>query len=99
MPGAIRAAGLYGRAEGPFSEHATADAFDVLGFTLADGRRIGVLRDWKDAGPEAAFLREVRDGACPVFATVLSPDYNAAHADHLHLDMAERGRMGWGVCN
>ena len=45
-----------------------------------------------------AFLREVRDGACRLFPTTLSPDYNAAHADHLHLDMAERGKMGWGVC-
>jgi len=90
---------LYGRSEGAFSEHATADAFDVLGFRLADGRRISVLRDWTDGGPEAAFLHEVRNGACPLFATVLSPDYNAAHSDHLHLDMAERGKMGWRVCN
>ncbi|MCA3717775.1 MAG: extensin family protein, partial [Brevundimonas sp.] len=26
-----------------------------------------------------------------VFSTVLSPDYNEAHADHLHLDGAPRG--------
>ncbi len=43
-------------------------------------------------------LREVRDGACDLFATVLSPDYNAAHRDHLHLDQAERGEMGWRAC-
>lgn len=89
---------IYGRSEGPFSEHATADAVDVTGFRLADGTRIDVLRDWDGEGPKAAFLRDVRDGACDLFATVLSPDYNAAHADHLHLDQAERGRMGWGVC-
>ena len=45
-------------------------------------------------GADAAFLREVRDGACDLFATVLSPDYNAAHADHLHLDQAARGAIG-----
>nr|MBA3526869.1 extensin family protein [Sphingomonas sp.] len=46
----------------------------------------------------AAFLREVRDGACRLFPTVLSPDYNAAHRDHLHLDVANRGTAGWTLC-
>jgi hypothetical protein len=31
-----------------------------------------------------------------VFATTLSPEYNAAHRDHLHLDQARRA--GFGVC-
>ncbi|HEY0627726.1 MAG TPA: extensin family protein [Sphingomicrobium sp.] len=89
---------LYGRAEGQFSEHATADAIDILGFRLADGRRISVLRDWQGDPAERAFLRDVRDGACDLYATVLSPDYNAAHADHFHFDQAERGTMGWRPC-
>lgn len=89
---------LYGRAEGGYSEHATANAFDVTGFTLADGRTVSVLRDWKRNGQSAAFLREIRDGGCRLFATVLSPDYNAAHADHLHFDQANRGISGWGLC-
>ena len=81
---------LYGRDEGPWSQHATANALDVAGFVLADGTRISVLGDWDDQDDKGAFLRTVRDGACDVFATVLSPDYNAAHADHLHLDMDDR---------
>ena len=89
---------LYGRSEGPWSEHATADAVDIAGFRLADGRRISVLEDWNGGDREAAFLRAVRDGACDLFATVLSPDYNAAHANHLHLDQAQRGAMGWRGC-
>jgi hypothetical protein len=89
---------LYGRATGPFSEHATADAFDILGFRLADGRRISVLEDWNGGGAKAAFLRDVRDGACRLFSTVLSPDYNAAHANHVHFDQAERGEIGWRGC-
>lgn len=89
---------LYGRAEGGYSEHATANAFDVLGFTLADGRTVSVARDWRGDGPAARFVRETRDGACRLFATVLSPDYNAAHADHLHLDQARRGLSGWRMC-
>ncbi|HYI43645.1 MAG TPA: extensin family protein [Sphingomicrobium sp.] len=89
---------LYGRSEGRFSEHATADAVDITGFSLADGRRLSVLDDWDGGGPEAAFLREVRDGACRLFSTVLSPDYNAAHRDHFHLDVADRGSGGWTMC-
>ncbi|MBA3511436.1 extensin family protein [Sphingomonas sp.] len=89
---------LYGRLEGEFSEHATADALDIIGFRLTDGTQVSVVRDWRSSGPEGRFLREVRDGSCRLFATVLSPDYNAAHADHLHLDQAERGRIGGGLC-
>ena len=89
---------IYGRSEGRFSEHATADAVDILGFRLADGTRISVVRDWAPEGPKGEFLREAREGACKLFATVLSPDYNEAHADHLHFDQAQRGSMGWRVC-
>lgn len=90
---------IYGRAEGAaWSEHATADAIDVAGFRLADGRRVTVAADWSRDGADATFLRAVRDGACGLFGTVLSPDYNRAHHDHLHLDMAARGSGGWGVC-
>lgn len=89
---------LYGRAEGAMSEHAAANAVDIAGFRLAGGRRITIARDWRGNGPEAAFLRDVRDGACRLYATVLSPDYNQAHADHLHLDQARRGAMGWRGC-
>ena len=94
---------MYGRTEGAWSEHATADAIDIGAFVLADGTRISVLGDWADEsdvgeGDKAVFLRQVRDGACDLFSTVLSPEYNAAHADHFHLDMADRGEMGWRTC-
>jgi hypothetical protein len=89
---------MYGRGAGRWSEHATADAVDIAGFRLADGTRVTVAGDWRGDGAKAAFLREVRDGACNLFATTLSPDYNAAHRDHFHLDQAERGAMGWRAC-
>jgi hypothetical protein len=89
---------IYGRSEGGWSEHATANAVDIAGFRLENGRRISIVRDWDDGGADARFLRAVRDGACPLFATVLSPDYNAAHRDHLHFDQAERGATGWRGC-
>ncbi|MEJ5975733.1 extensin family protein [Novosphingobium sp. PS1R-30] len=85
-----------GGATGAWSEHATGNAIDVAGFVLADGRRVSVLRDWSRPVPEADFLRAARKAACQVFATTLSPDYNAAHRDHLHLDQA--ARHGFGVC-
>jgi hypothetical protein len=89
---------LYGRSSGGWSEHASANAIDVAAFHLEDGRRISVAGDWNGEGGKARFLREVRDGACTLFATTLSPDYNAAHRDHLHLDQAERGELGWRGC-
>ncbi len=93
--GAYSCRRLYGADSGLWSEHATANAIDIAGFVLEDGTRISVLRDWPGEGAEARFLRRVRDGACDSFATVLSPDYNDAHADHFHLDMSPRWR---GVC-
>lgn len=43
------------------------------------------------ATPEARFLRRIRDEGCNVFGTVLSPEYNTAHRDHLHLDASRIG--------
>lgn len=69
------------------SQHATGNAIDISGFEFASGRRVAVSAGWKDPGADGLFLREVRDGACGLFAGVLSPDWNEAHHDHLHLDM------------
>jgi hypothetical protein len=77
---------VYGRDDARRSRHATADALDVAGFVLANGRRIRVERDWAGDGAASRFLREVHDGACRVFDGVLGPGYNDAHRDHLHLD-------------
>lgn len=89
---------IRGSEGGSWSEHATADAVDVAGFRLTDGKRVTVAADWTGGGPRATFLRTVRNGACGLFATTLSPDYNAAHHDHLHLDQAARGEWGWRAC-
>jgi len=80
------------------SEHGSADAIDVSAFRLADGTRITVSDDWRGDGPRATFLHTVRNGACKLFATVLSPAYNALHHNHLHLDQAARGAIGWRAC-
>lgn len=99
--GTVNCRRIGGSATGNWSEHARGNAIDVAGFVLADGRRISVLRDWdhkdQSAKSEARFLRTIRDRACASFSTVLSPDYNAAHANHLHLDQARR-TSGWSAC-
>ncbi|CAN5237847.1 extensin family protein [soil metagenome] len=82
------------------SEHSRANALDVAGITLADGRKVSVLADWNGTGPAglegSAFLKRLRDGACRVFSTVLTPDYNEEHANHLHLDGAPRSLCALG---
>ena len=76
------------RVTGRRSEHATANAIDIVGFVLADGQEVTLRRDWSEKNaPRAAFLRALRDGACGFFDVVLSPDYNEAHRDHFHFDM------------
>jgi len=78
---------------GKVSEHALANAVDVAAFVLRDGRRISIERDWRSPDPGVrAFLDAVHRSACRRFVTVLSPDYNAAHYNHLHLDMG-RGSL------
>ncbi|WP_432767999.1 extensin-like domain-containing protein [Sphingopyxis sp.] len=79
------------------SEHSTANAIDISAFVLADGTRISLINDWDEPDVRRDFLRAVRDGSCDLFNTVLSPDYNVAHADHFHLDMAVRSG-GWSAC-
>lgn len=88
MPGASR------------SRHATADALDVAGLTLADGRRITVLQAWPrgsaastDDPAALLLLRDAHRGACRFFDGVLGPDYNAAHRDHFHLETG-----GYDMC-
>lgn len=93
--GAYSCRRMYSDPDADWSQHATANAIDISAFVLEDGRRISLVGGWDGDTDEAGFLRRVRDDACDVFATVLSPDYNAAHADHFHLD--QDGRWA-GVC-
>lgn len=73
------------------SAHATASAIDVSGFVLADGRRITVAGDWADKSPKVQrFFATIHTSACKRFGTVLGPAYNAAHRDHLHLELSSR---------
>ena len=70
------------------SEHAFANAVDVAGFVLDDGRRITVEQGWNGNDERIRrFLRAVHQAGCRRFAIGLSPDSDAYHYNHIHFDM------------
>ena len=79
------------------SEHAFGNALDIASFTLADGRRIVVERGWSGLPEEQGFLRDIQAAACRQFTTVLAPGSNAAHYNHIHVDL--RKRSGRDICS
>ena len=82
------------RSGGRLSEHAFGRAIDVAAFELADGTVISVHRQWNAGDARQRFLRQVSAGACPFFSVVLSPNSDADHANHLHLDVGP-----WKLCS
>jgi hypothetical protein len=82
------------------SEHAFANALDVAGFRLADGRNLTIGGGWWGGPPQQrAFLQTIFAGACREFYTVLGPGYNRAHANHFHLDLlVSNGNGGRHIC-
>jgi hypothetical protein len=74
---------------GKLSAHAEGLAVDIAGFDLADGSAVRVEPDG-DNGPNPA-LAAVRTAACGWFTTVLGPGSDAAHQDHLHVDIIRHG--------
>ena len=79
---------------GRLSEHGHANAIDISGFAMADGRVVTVKGGWNGRPEEQAFLRAVRSGSCREFTTVLGPGADAYHGDHFHLDLARHGHDG-----
>lgn len=78
---------------GFISEHGFANAVDLTGFTLENGKTISVQDDWMPATtPESKLLRQSHGAACGHFTTVLGPEANADHEDHLHLDLGCHGK-------
>jgi hypothetical protein len=81
---------MVGAGTSHISEHAFGNALDIAGFTLADGRKISVVKGWHGSAEEQAFLHDVQLYACETFNTVLAPGYNAAHYNHIHVDLMRR---------
>ncbi|MEM9221038.1 MAG: extensin family protein [Pseudomonadota bacterium] len=84
--------------ETKLSEHGRANAIDVRGIKLADGRTVSIAP--KGAGRAKnieEFQAEIRAAGCDAFKTVIGPLTDPAHHDHLHFDLAQR-RRGGVVC-
>lgn len=83
------------------SQHAYAMAIDLAGFTLTDGTYTTVLDDWVIDPPDEAtcaaatepgldaFLHEMICAAkdAGLWNIVLTPNYNADHRNHFHVDL------------
>jgi len=69
------------------SQHALGRAIDIAGFRLSDGTTVSVKHDWSELGSKRLFLRRLARRACSYFSVVLTPDSNADHHDHIHLDI------------
>jgi len=78
-----------GVANGKLSAHAVGQAIDISRFELSDGRLIPVKPDGDEAMRDV--VDSVRTVACGWFTTVLGPGSDAAHTDHLHVDIAMHG--------
>lgn len=78
-------------AGGRMSEHARGRAIDIGGFQLTNGQTVSVARDW-GSNPKGDFLRRIWRLGCGPFRTVLGPDADRHHNDHLHLDTAPADR-------
>ena len=89
--------GRNGDAGAKISEHGTGNAVDIATVSLGNKQQIQV----KDAiNPQATgfgFLRDLRAAACVEFTTVLGPGANPAHAEHFHIDLAQR-KGGYRIC-
>ena len=82
------------------SQHAYAKAIDIAGFTAGDGTEYSVLTDWvidaggmtctaETEGGKDTFLHDVicELKNADVWNIVLTPNYNADHRNHFHVDL------------
>ncbi len=74
---------------GKLSAHAVGKAIDISAFELSSGKFIPIKQDEDEAMRNV--VDSVRTAACGWFTTVLGPGSDAAHTDHLHIDIALHG--------
>ncbi len=76
----------------PMSEHATGRALDVFAFQLGEEKQGGLMISVEkpEGLVQSRFLDAVRQSACGAFMTALGPGSDAAHANHLHVDIQQR---------
>lgn len=76
------------------SRHGYGDAIDLYGFELEDGSVFTVSDDWEDdtdmpLGEGGSFLYQTvhRWHDDEIWSIILTPNYNAAHDNHFHVDL------------
>ncbi len=75
------------------SEHGRANALDLHGFKLANGKSVELT----DANVDKEWRERLRASACARFHTVLGPGSDSNHETHIHVDLAER-HNGYKIC-
>jgi hypothetical protein len=75
------------------SEHGKANALDVRSVSFADGRELKLT----DRTADRTVRETVLHSLCSRFMTVLGPDSDWYHEDHIHLDLAAR-RNDYRIC-
>jgi hypothetical protein len=71
------------------SAHAKGLAIDIMSFELANGQTLTVEPSGDDRA--RATVQALRTAACGWFTTVLGPGSDAAHAEHMHVDILPHG--------
>ena len=79
-----------GRFAGRLSEHAFANAIDIGGFKLSDGRSVEYLHHWQGKDGSREFFLATSTSACEIFNTTLTPDYDRFHRNHIHIDASPK---------
>ena len=77
------------------SRHSFADAIDIYGFGFEDGSVYTLIDDWEHdtsspSGDGGAFLYDAayRWFDDDIWSIILTPNYNAAHDNHFHVDLS-----------
>nr|WP_235992606.1 extensin family protein [Brucella daejeonensis] len=81
-----------GGATGRVSEHAFANALDIMSFKFSDGSKTELETGWNGSDKEKTFWRAVHGASCGLFMTVIGPDGDAAHSTNMHLDQGCHGK-------
>ncbi len=76
------------------SEHAFANAIDIAGVATSSGESYTLLDDWEDGdttpetpGGQLLYWLAQEMHAKKIWNIILTPEYNAAHDNHFHVDL------------
>jgi hypothetical protein len=78
--------------KGRVSEHAFANALDIMSFKFTNGKTTELSSGWKGTPEEQEFWRSIHKTSCEQFMTVIGPEGDAAHQGNLHLDLGCHGK-------